>query len=56
MNMAKGLTWKYLSAFEKEWNQIAHLLGSSADGYSTYGKIEKNLFTCREVKNDFLLA
>jgi hypothetical protein len=44
------------SAFETEWNRIAHLSQSSAAGSSTYRKIVKDLFTCQEVKRDFLLA
>jgi hypothetical protein len=36
--------------------RMAHLSESSAAGSSTYQKIVKHLFTCREAKKDFLLA
>jgi hypothetical protein len=45
-----------ISAFETEWNRIAHLSQSSAAGFSTGCKIVKDLLACQEVKRDFLLA
>jgi hypothetical protein len=53
---AKVSPWEFMSAFEPEWNRIAHLSQSSAAGSSTYRKIVKNLFACQEAKKDFLLA
>jgi hypothetical protein len=47
---------EFISAFETEWNRIAHLSQSSAAGSSTYRKIVKDLFGCQEVKRDVLLA
>jgi hypothetical protein len=53
----KGIDVKiYISAFETEWNRIAHLSQSSAAGCSMYRKIVKDLFACQEAKRDFLLA
>jgi hypothetical protein len=45
-----------ISAFETEWNQIAHLSQTSAASSSTDQKIVKDLFTCQEAKTDFLLG
>jgi hypothetical protein len=47
---------EFRSAFETEWNLIAHLSQSSAAGSSTYRKIVTDLFACQEATRDFLLA
>jgi hypothetical protein len=47
---------EFISAFETEWNRIAHLSQSSTSGSSTYRKIVKDLFVCQEAKREFLLA
>jgi hypothetical protein len=56
ISMAKVSLLEFISAFEIEWNRIAQLSQSSTAGLSTYRKILKDLFTCQEVKRDFLLA
>jgi hypothetical protein len=53
---AKVSPSEFISAFETDWNRIAHLSQSSAAASSTYHKIVKDLFTCQETKWDFLLA
>jgi hypothetical protein len=53
---AKVSPSEFTSAFETEWNRIAHLSQSSAAGSSTYRNIVKDLFACQEAKRDFLLA
>jgi hypothetical protein len=53
---AKDLPFEFISAFETEWNRIAHHSQSSAAGSSTYRKIVKDLFACQDAKSDFLLA
>jgi hypothetical protein len=53
---AKVSPSKFISAFETEWNRIAHLSQSSATSSSTYRKILKDLFVCHEANMDFLLA
>jgi hypothetical protein len=56
IGVAKVSPSEFLSAFETEWNLIAHLSQSSAAGSSTYRKIVKDFFACQEVKRDCLLA
>jgi hypothetical protein len=53
---AKVLPSEFISTFETEGNQIAHLSQSSATSYTTYRKIVKDLSSCQEAKRDFLLA
>jgi hypothetical protein len=53
---AKVSPSEFISAFETEWNPIAHLSQSSAAGSSTYRKIVKDLFAYQEAKRDFLQA
>jgi hypothetical protein len=53
---AKVLPSDFKSAFETEWNRIAHLLQYSAAGSATYRKIVKELFACQKAKREFLMA
>jgi hypothetical protein len=53
---AKVSPSEFISAFEIEWNLIAHLSPSCAAGFSTYRKIVKDLFVWEEVNRNFLLV
>jgi hypothetical protein len=46
---------KLISAYETEWNRIAHLSQFSTARSSTYRKNVKDLFAFQEVKSNFLL-
>jgi hypothetical protein len=50
---AKVSPSEFISAFETEWNRIAHLSQSSATGAFTYRKIVKDLFAFKRRKGIF---
>jgi hypothetical protein len=55
ISLAKVSPSEFISAFETEWNRIAHLSQSSAAGSSPYRKIVEDLLACHEAKRDFCL-
>jgi hypothetical protein len=53
---AKVSPSEFISAFETEWNQIAHLSQSSAAASSRSQQIMKDLFAYQDAKRGLLLA